>query len=381
MKNYLHLSTIIVLLVLTTTNFAQKDKSVHKFNLLYNVECTPVKNQNRTGTCWSFSTSSFLESELIRLGFGTHDISEMFFVRMNYPKKAERYIRYHGLFNFGPGGQAHDVTNVVREFGMVPEEVYPGINYGSDKHDHSELDAVLEGMLKAVVKSAHPKTTAVWADAINSVLDVYLGKVPAEFEYQGKKYTPQSFAKASGFNPDDYIEFTSYTNYPFNEKVMLEVPDNWSFDLYYNVQLDDLIKIMNNALENGYSIEWDGDSGKDNFYRKEGYAVIPMNEETDPDDAEEPEKEKVITQEIRQEAFNNYDVTDDHLMHIVGLAEDQNGTKFYYTKNSWGTENHGKEMTYDGYWYMSESYVRLKTIAFMVHKDAVPKEIRERLGF
>lgn len=381
MRKHILNYTIIILLVLTVTVFAQDKKNVHEFKLLYNVECTPVKSQDRTGTCWSFSTSSFLESELIRLGFGEHNISEMFFVRMNYPKKAERYIRYHGLFNFGPGGQAHDVTNVVKEFGMVPEEIYPGINYGGDNHNHSELDAVLEGMLKAVIKSAKPKTTQVWNKAVNSVLDVYLGEVPAEFEYRGKTYTPKSFAEASGINAGDYVEFTSYSNYPFNQKVMLEVPDNWSFDLYYNVPLEDLMKIMGNALANGYSIEWDGDSGKDNFYRKKGYAVIPENEETDPDDVEEPEKEKIITQEVRQEAFNNYDVTDDHLMHIVGLAENQNGTKFYYTKNSWGTESNGKEMKFDGYWYMSESYVRLKTIAFMVHKDAVPKEIRERLGF
>ena len=380
MKNYFYYLTITVL-VFAVTITAQKKKNVHDFKLIHSVECTPVKSQDRTGTCWSFSTSSFLESELIRLGFGTHDISEMFFVRMNYPKKAERYMRYHGNFNFGPGGQAHDVTNVIKEFGMVPEEVYPGINYGGDKHNHGELDAVLEGMLKAVIKSAKPKTTEVWDEAVNSVLDVYLGEVPQEFEYNGKKYTPKSFAEASGFNPDDYVEFTSYANYPFNEKVMLEIPDNWTFDLYYNVPLDDLMKIMNNALENGYSIEWDGDSGKDNFYRKKGYAVIPANEEIDPDDVEEPEEEKVITQEVRQQAFDNYDVTDDHLMHVVGLAENQNGTKFYYTKNSWGTKDGEKDKKYDGYWYMSESYVRLKTIAFMVHKDAVPQEIRTRLGF
>lgn len=367
--------------LLTINNFAQENKNVHKFSMLYSVENTPVKNQNRTGTCWSFSASSFLESELIRLGFGNHDISEMFFVRMSYPQKAERYMRYQGNFNFGPGGQAHDVINVIKNFGMVPESIYPGINYGADNHDHSELDAVLEAMLNSVIKTAKPKTTKVWDEAINSVLDVYLGKVPGEFEYNGKKYTPKSFVEASGFNPDDYIEFTSYTNYPFNEKVMLEVPDNWSFDLYYNVPLDDLISIMNNALQNGYSIEWDGDSGKDNFYRKQGYAVIPENENIDIDDIEEPEKEKIITQEIRQESFDNFDVTDDHLMHIVGLAENQNGTKFYYTKNSWGTKSGNKDMKYDGYWYMSESYVRLKTIAFMVHKNAVPKEIKERLGF
>lgn len=357
-------------------------KDIHKFKMLYNIENTSVKNQSNSGTCWSFSATSFLESELIRIGFGNHDISEMYFVRKNYPQKAERYMRYHGNFNFGPGGQAHDVTNVVKEFGMVPEEFYHGIDYyGEDNHNHSELDAVLKAILDATLKSKSPKTTNAWDEAVGAVLDVYLGKVPNEFEYKGKKYTPQSFAKASGFNPDDYIEFTSYTNYPFNQKVMLEVPDNWSFDLYYNVELNDLMKIMDNALATGYSIEWDGDVSKDNFYRKKGYAVIPKNNEMDPDDVEEPEEEKVITQEIRQEAFDNHDVTDDHLMHIVGLAENQNGTKFYYTKNSWGTKTGGKEMKYDGYWYMSDSYVRLKTIAFMVHKDAVPKEIRERLGF
>jgi len=382
------LSVLFLLILFLSSNlFLKADdkkdkKEIHKFKMLYNIENTSVKNQSNSGTCWSFSATSFLESELIRLGFGSHDISEMFFVRKSYPQKAERYMRYHGNFNFGPGGQAHDVTNVVKNFGMVPEEIYRGINYyGEDKHNHSELDAVLKAMLDATLKSKSPKTTNAWDKAVDAVLDVYLGKAPDEFEYNGKKYTPQSFAKTSGFNPEDYIEFTSYTNYPFNQKVMLEVPDNWSFDLYYNVELNDLMKIMENALANGYSIEWDGDVGSDNFYRKKGYAVIPEDKEMDPDDVEEPEKERIITQEIRQEAFDNHDVTDDHLMHIVGLAENQNGTKFYYTKNSWGTKTGGKEMKYDGYWYMSESYVRLKTIAFMVHKDAVPKEIRERLGF
>ena len=212
-----------------------------------------------------------------------------------------------------------------------------------------------------------------------------MGEIPTEFEYQGKTYTPQSFAKASGLNPDDYIEFTSYTNYPLNEKVILELPDNWSMDYYYNVSLDDLMSIMNNALENGYSIEWDGDTGGDDFYRKKGYAVVPKDENLDQDsEIEEPRRRKRNNYRRldKEEAFDNHDVTDDHLMHVVGLAENQNGTKFYYTKNSWGTKEKksDKDLIYDGFWYMSESYVKLKTMAIMVHKDAVPADIKTKLG-
>jgi bleomycin hydrolase len=384
------ISTLLIF-VLFVSNFLyaqdKKDetkKERHTFTIINYVDATSVKNQAKTGTCWSFATDSFLESELLRMGKEEYDLSEMFVVRNSYPLKAEKYVRYHGNFNFGPGGQAHDVWNVYKEYGMVPEEVYAGMIADTSKHNHGEMDAVLKGILDAVLKKSGGKLTGLWPEVINKTLDIYLGNVPSEFTYKGETYTPKSFANMLGLNPDDYVEITSYTHHPFYEKFVLEVPDNWTMGEYYNVPLNDLIAIMNNALNNGYSVDWDGDVGKENFYRKKGYAVLPVDEEKDDNDNDEdmienegPEKEKNVTQEMRQDAYDNFSVTDDHLMHIVGTAEDQAGTKFYYTKNSWGT----KDKKYDGYWYMSEPYVRMKTIAIMVHKDAVPQKIREKLGF
>lgn len=366
----------IIFLFFFNSSFAQEEekKDVHEFKMIYEVAATPVKDQGATGTCWSFATTSFLESELLRIGKGELDLSEMFFVRHSYPIKAKKYIRYHGSFDFGQGGQAHDVMNVIRKYGMVPDEVYSGLIVDKKKHNHSELSSVLKGTLEGVVKGK--KITPLWKDVINSTLDIYLGKLPEEFTYNDKDYTPISFAQNLGINPDDYIELTSYTHKPFYTLIDLEIPDNYTHDLYYNITIDELIEIMDNALANGYSIAWDGDVGKDHFLRKECYAVIPENEKDEDEKITEPEKEKIITQEMREEAFDDFSTTDDHLMHLTGLAEDQNGTKFYYTKNSWGT----KERKYDGYWYMSESYVKLKTIAIMVHKDAVPKEIKAKLG-
>ncbi len=366
---------IIVLIFVSSFLFTQENKP-HEFKILHNVEATDVKSQGSTGTCWCFSTQSFLESELIRMGKGEHDLSEMFVVRNVYPMKADRYMRLHGKFNFSSGGQAHDVMHVIRKYGMVPQEVFAGKIVNADKHDHAELDSALKGFLDGVRKNYKKRISSLWMDAFNAILDVYLGKNPEEFEYNGKKYTPKSFQEDLGINPDDYVEFTSYSNYPFYEKAILEVPDNWSLDKYYNVPLDDFVRIAKYALENGYSIEWDGDTGKDHFY-KEGYAVYPKEKRKDDDEITEPEEEINVTQQIRQRGFDSYDVFDDHLMHITGLAENQNSTKFFYTKNSWGTEN----KSYDGYWYMSEEYFKMKTIAFMVHKDAVPKDLREKLGF
>jgi len=212
---------------------------------------------------------------------------------------------------------------------------------------------------------------------VGSVLDIYLGENPESFDYNGKEYTPHSFADKLNINSDDYIELTSYIRYPYYGQSILEVPDNWTNGEYYNVPIDDLMEVIDYAIENGYSVVWDGDTSEKTFYRKKGYAVIPVDEENESDDEEltEPEKEKVITQEMREETFENFLTTDDHLMHITGIAEDQEGTKFYYTKNSWGTK-----YKYDGFWYMSESFVRLKTIAIMVHRDAVPEEIVTKLG-
>lgn len=380
-------STIILLTVLIPLFvFAQekKDKDLYQFEMIKEVKTTPIKNQANSGTCWSFATTSFIETELIRMGKGEHILSPIFNVYNAYPLKAENYVRYSGLANFGGGGQAHDVLNVIKKYGFIPEEVYNGMNIGEDKHNHSEMDAVLKAIVDAVAKSRGGKITPRWPEVVQSAVQIYLGIPPKEFTYKGKTYTPKSFAESLGFNPDDYVEVSSFTHHPFYEKFDLEVPDNWSKDLYYNVPMDELIKIMNNALENGYSVAWDGDVSERYFNRKKDVSIVPLDEEIpapqdpkkDDSTAVMPEKEKVVTQEMHQATFDNHTTTDDHLMHVTGIAKDQTGNKFYYTKNSWGT----KDRKYGGYWYISEQYVRLKTIAILVHKNAIPTDIRRKLG-
>jgi len=284
--------------------------------------------------------------------------------------------------NFGEGGQAHDVINQIRDYGIVPEEVYTGLNIGEPKHNHGEMTSILESMLKAVNNKKGGKVTPRWQEAFESILDVYLGKVPAQFDYKGKTYSPKSFLKDElELNPDDYVEITSYSHHPFYKKIKLEIPDNWTVQEYYNLPIDELVEVMDNALETGYSIEWDGDVSEKFFNQKKGFAVVPLKDWDEKTNAEkeakikEPFDEKTITQEMRQKAFDNFSATDDHLMHIVGLYHDQNGNKFYNTKNSWGTD-----YSFNGFIYMSNPYIRLNTIAIMVHKDAIPKAICEKIG-
>ena len=343
----------------------------HTFTMLYQIGATSVKNQAKTGTCWDFATQSFLESELMRMGKGNYDLSEMFVVRCTYPLKAEKYVRYHGKYQFGEGGQAHDVLKVLDTYGAVPYSVYPGLEPGDSLYNNLEMDAVLKSVLKTIV--GMKKITPHYKEIVNDICDIYLGKVPQKFEYDGKVYTPKTFGESLGINTKDYVEITSYTHHPFYSKFVLEVPDNWEDGQYYNVPLNDLIKIINNAVETGYTVAWDGAVGKNNFYRKRDYAVVPLDGDTSKTG---PEKEKDVTQEMRQKAYDDYTTTDDHLMHITGMAKDQAGTVFYYTKNSWGT----KDKKYGGFWYMSEPFVKLRTIAILVHKNAIPKDIREKLG-
>lgn len=381
LKIFFKLSIISLLIPLMLFGQGKKKKETYEFTMVNQVQTTPVKNQSKTGTCWSFATTSFIETELMRIGKGEHILSPMWFVRFAYPSKAEKYLRYHGQYNFGVGGQAHDVTNVVKQFGFIPEEFYKGMNIGEDEHNHGEMASVLESILEGVKKNRGGKITPLWKDVFQSALNIYLGKPVEEFTYRGITYTPKSFADSLGFNTDNYVELTSYTHQPFYTQFDLEIPDNWSKDKYYNVPIDELMNVIDNALANGYSVCWDGDVSEKEFDRKKGIAIVPLEpletKEGEEEKSETPVKEKVVTQEMRQATFDNHTTTDDHLMHLTGIAEDQNGAKYYYTKNSWGT----KDKKYDGYWYMSETYVRLKTVAIMIHKDAVPQTIKTKLGF
>ena len=381
-----------------TQVFAQSEKETngYEFEIKKEVKATPVKNQFRSGTCWSFSAISFLESEMLRMGKPEVDLSEAWVVRHSYSDKAESYVRWHGNLNFGGGGAFHDVTESIKKYGIVPEEVYDGLNYGTDKYVHAEFDAVLFGYVEQVIKNKNKSLSTAWLKGLNGILDAYLGEKVEKFTYKGKEYTPKTFAaEYTGINPDDYIEISSYTHHPYYSKFILEVPDNWMMDEVYNVTLDDFVEILDNSSEMGYSIAWGGDVSEKGFSWKKGIAIVPdvEFEETSGTDRErltglttdeknailysfeKPIKELEITPELRQKDFDNYRTTDDHGMHIVGIAYDQTGNKFYKVKNSWDNKN-----IYEGYIYMSEAFIKYKLMDVMIHKDVLPKRIAKKLG-
>nr|WP_320023027.1 C1 family peptidase [uncultured Draconibacterium sp.] len=390
----------VLITVFTLSVFAENDKKEKEEGYVFEDEislaATPVKDQYRSGTCWSFSGLSFLESEMMRQGKPEVDLSEMFVVWHTYSDKAKKHVRLHGNLNFSAGGAFHDVTNMVAKYGIVPESVYNGLNYGEEKHVHGEMDNVLKDHVDAVVKNGNRKLSTVWHDAIDGTLNSYLGELPQKFEYEGKQYTPQSFASDYvGLNMDDYVEITSYTHHPFYDKFILEVPDNWSWDEVYNVPLEDLENIIDYSLNNGFTVAWAADVSEKGFASSnKGVAVLPAAPEENMDDAEIakwealPQKDKdkelykldnpvpelVVSQEMRQRAFDDYETTDDHGMHIIGTAKDQEGHTFYKVKNSWGDYN-----KYNGYFYASKPYVNYKTMCIMVHKDGIPQSIREKL--
>ncbi len=365
----------------------------YQFTVVKSLDATVVQDQNRTGTCWSFSALSFLESELIRKGKGKHNLSEMYIVRMAYLDKAERYVRMHGSMNFGQGGAFHDIPYIVRKYGIMPEEAYAGLAYGENKHNHNELEAMLKSVLDVVVKNPQGTLTTGWKKAFNAILDAYLGPLPAQFTVQGKSYNPMSYASFLGLNMDDYQVVTSFTHQPFYTSFIFEVPDNWSWGSAYNVNLDEMIKVLDESIQKGYTVAWAADVSEKGFNYREGLAVVPENEdqikkkgndskhfndagsEKSGNIFDAPGPEKVITQEMRQAAFDNYQSTDDHGMHITGIVTDQTGKKFYIVKNSWGTAHNDC----DGFFYASEAYVRYKTMNIMVHKDALPKELKKNL--
>lgn len=374
--------SFLLLSLNSNTVLAQEDSKGFIFEKIIDLKTTPIKNQAQTGTCWCFATTSFIETEMLRLGKEACDISEAFFIYQNYLLKAEKYIRMHGKYSFSCGGQAHDVMNVLKYYGALPEEIYSGLLNNEKLPDQADMD----DMLKAAINSIAIKETIIkpqWKNAIDGILKAYLGEIPNKFEFKNKNYNPSSFAKEYiGINPDDYIELTSFTHHPFYTKFVLEIPDNWSGGEYYNIPIEDLMNIMENSLKKGYSIAWDGDVSEKEFKHKKNIAILPIIEWQDRTNEqketvfEKPEPEKKVTQQMRQDCFDNYSTTDDHLMHIVGIAKDEKGTKYYYVKNSWG----GKSNNLGGFLYMSDAYMRLKTIAILVHKDAIPLEILKKLN-
>jgi bleomycin hydrolase len=371
MKTRLFYFLAFLLSLIALYSSAQEITSGYSFADKTNIKVSAVENQQYTGTCWSFATTSFIEAELLRMGKTEYNLSEMYFVRFAYIQKGINYVRYHGKVNFGEGGQAHDVINVIRNYGFVPQQFYSGNTYDPGTFNHGELDAMLKAALEVVVSKPNKKVTSVWDEAFTQIVDTYLGKVPQKIEIDGKSITPLDFVKETGFNYNDYVEFTSFTHHPFNQQINLEIPDNWSDDMYYNVSLDDLMSIMNNSLNIGYTFVWDGDVSHPGFSHKNGVAIVPQGDLQ----FDNPAPEKNITQEFRQREFDNLTTTDDHLMHITGLVSDQNGTIYYKTKNSWGTERN----KFGGYLNMSEAFMKLNTVAILVHKNAIPKEIKEKL--
>jgi bleomycin hydrolase len=362
-------------------NLQNKKDGHFRFSVVKNLERNEVDDQNRTSTCWSFSSLSFFESELLRMGKGKVNLSEMFVVRKSYEDKADMYVRMHGEHSFSPGGAFHDAINVWKKYGMLPQTAYPGLNYGEPKHNHQELDEMLKGMVKGVVKSPG-RISPVWKSAFNGTLDAYFGKLPQTADVNGKQLDAQAYAKSLGLNPDDYVFLTSFTHHPVYSRFVLEVPDNWAMGEVYNLPLTEFAEVMDNAINTGYTFAWASDVSEKGFSWKNGVAVVPDAKWDDLSKAESdslvtwPSKQRVITPEIRQAAFDNYETQDDHGMHITGMAKDQNGTKYYIVKNSWGT----KSNECDGYMYASESYVLYKTTCIMLHKQAIPKGIAKKLG-
>jgi len=337
------------------------------FKDLIDLEATPVISQGNTGTCWSFSTSSFLESEITRLTGKQVDLSEMYTVRNTYPEKASNYVMRQGKAQFSEGGLAHDVINSIANYGLVPLEAYTGLAPTDDRHNHAEMVSVVKSMLDTYIDNPGRQLSPKWKAAVAGVLDVYLGKNPETFAYQGKTYTPQSFRKSVNINPEDYISLTSFTHIPFYKASILNIPDNFSNGSFYNIPLDDFVSVIDKALEKGYTLTLDCDVSEITFSSRQGVAVIPQQNENKKLAVLKPFPEKKINQQYRQQEFENYNTTDDHLMHITGKAVDQFGTVYYKVKNSWGTNPN--RTTYNGYVYMSLSYIKLKAISILLHKD------------
>ncbi len=369
----------------------------YQFTTVKEIPITSMKNQNRSGTCWCFSSLSFLESEVIKAknlkAEAYPDFSEMFIVRHSYHDRAVKYVRLNGYLNMAQGSGFGDVLEVIRDYGLMPQSAYSGMNYGYELPVQGELDAVLRGYVEAVAKNPNRKLTPVWTKGFDGILDAYLGELPETFVENGVTYTAASYRDAMGINPDDYVNISSYTHHPFYSQFAIEVEDNWRWGLCYNLPLNEFMAVIDNAVENGYTVLWGGDVSEPGFTR-DGLAIL-LDTEAKPTTGSDQErwvgkaedkpaaaaekkelpKELDVTQEIRQRMFDEKTSTDDHGMHLYGTAKDQNGTKYYLIKNSWGVTG-----AYDGTWYMSENFVKGKTLNFVVNKKALPKDIAKKLG-
>jgi len=366
----------------------------YQFTTVKELPITPIKNQYRSGTCWCFSTLSFLESEAIKAkGIKDPalypDFSEMFVIRKAYADRAQKFVRLNGKLNFAAGSDFGDVLDVIKEYGIIDQVSYSGLQYGYDLPVQGELDAVLKGYVDAVVKNPNRKLTAVWPKGLEGILDAYMGQIPETFTVNGASYTPASYRDAQGLNLDDYIGFTSFTHHPFYTSFAIEVEDNWRWTPSWNVPLDEFMAIIDNAINNGYTVAWGGDVSEAGFTRNglailvdtEAKATSGSDQERWVGKAEDKPAEKAavkeieVNQENRQLWFDEKTSTDDHGMHLYGIAKDQNGTKYYLIKNSWGETGE-----YKGIWYMSEQFCKGKTLNILVNKKAVPKEILKKLG-
>lgn len=391
---------LTALALFSASTFAQDDKKKEgfEFTVVKENPITSVKNQSRAGTCWCYSSLGFIESELLRMGKGEYDLSEMFIVYNTYLDRADKAVRTHGDASYSQGGSFYDVIYGMEHFGLVPEqEMRPGVMYGDTLSNHGELSTVSSAVVAAIAegKSRSLQTdttgTPLWKKVIASIHDIYLGVRPEKFTYNGKEYTPKSFYESTGLKAEDYISLTSYTHHPFYSSFALEIPDNWRWAHSYNLPIDEFMEVFDNAIMEGYTIAWGSDVSEDGFTR-DGVAVLPdvakAQELSGSDMAHwlklsasekklntKPQPQKWCTQEERQKAYDNWETTDDHGMQIFGIAKDQEGTEYYMVKNSWGTG--GK---YKGIWYASKAFVRYKTMNIVVHKNAIPKSIRKKLG-
>jgi len=390
MKKYKRLILIILVLVIGALLVLFGRKMLHKnkykrikteyvFTAIINLGCTSVKQQGASNTCWSYTGNSFLESEMIRMGKEPVELSQVYTARQAYLDKAHNFVRLHGGLTMGEGGQLRDVLNVFRKYGAMPRSAYSGLRGNQTYNDFKKMTPMLNAMLKVLVKTRPLKPN--WEQAYSSTLDAHLGEVPEEFEFKGKAYTARTFAdQVIGIDPENYIGFASVTDQPYDKPFVLMVPDNWSFDSFYNVPMKDLPDIIDRALQHGYTVAWTTDVSEKGFSWPYGIAYVPekpfdsMSNEERKTMFVRPTAEKKVTAEERQQAFDNWSTTDDHAMHIVGLAKDQHGKEYYLAKNSWGKANE-----FRGYMYVTKEFVKYKTITLMLHKDALNPLLRARL--